>query len=95
MGLEVVYHHKVVTEDIPALPKVVGARIKKAIENKLLTHPETFGEPLRGSLVPLWKLRVGDYRIVFDVQGNKVYIHAIAHRKHIYTRFASNRNIMI
>ena len=94
MELKVVYHPKVVLEDIPALPKVVSARIKKAIENKLLIHPETFGEPLRGSLVPLWKLRVGDYRIVFDVKGDKVYIHAIAHRKHIYTRVANNRDRM-
>ena len=92
MELKVVYHPKVITEDIPALPKVVSARIKKAIENKLLTHPETFGEPLRGSLVPLWKLRVGDYRIVFDVQGSKVYIHAISHRKNIYNKVANNRD---
>ena len=91
MGLKIFYHPKVLTEDIPSLSKTVRLRIKKAIENKLLTYPQTFGEPLRGSLVPLWKLRVGDNRIVFDVEGNKVYIHAIGHRKHIYTHMAQNR----
>lgn len=92
MELKVIYHPKVITEDIPALPKVIRERVKKVIESKLLTHPETFGEPLRGSLVPLWKLRVGDYRIVFDVKGSGVYIHAIAHRKHIYSRVVTNRD---
>ena len=91
MELTVFYHPKVLSEDIPALSKSVRIRVKNAIEKKLLTHPHTFGSPLRGSLVPLWKLRVGDYRIVFDVQGDKVYIHAIGHRKHIYTHMAQNR----
>ncbi len=92
MGLKVFYHPKVLSQDIPSLSNAVRLRIKKAIDNKLLTHPQTFGEPLRGSLVPLWKLRVGDYRIVFDVENDCVYIHAIGHRKHIYTRIANNRD---
>jgi mRNA-degrading endonuclease RelE of RelBE toxin-antitoxin system len=92
MGLKICYHPKVVSEDIPNLPKANAARIKKAIESKLTTHPETFGTPLRGSLVPLWKLRMGDYRIVYDLRDSKVYIHAIGHRKHIYTRIANNRD---
>jgi mRNA interferase RelE/StbE len=91
MGLEIRYHPKVLSQDIPSLSNVVRVRIKKAIENKLLTHPQTFGEPLRGSLVPLWKLRVGDYRIVFEVEADKVSIHAIGHRKRIYTRIANSR----
>jgi mRNA interferase RelE/StbE len=91
MGLEIYYHPEVVSEDIPSLPKVMKQRVKKAIETKLATYPETFGTPLRGSLISLWKLRVGDYRIVYDLKDTKVYIHAIGHRKHIYTRIASNR----
>ena len=92
MELEVFYHPKVLSEDIPSLTKSVRIQLKKAIDNKLCTHPETFGTPLRGSLVPLWKLRVGDYRIVYDIKDTKVYIHAIGHRKHIYTRIANNRS---
>jgi mRNA interferase RelE/StbE len=92
MELGVYYHPKVLSEDIPALSKTFRIRIKKAIDNKLRTHPETFGAPLRGSLVPLWKLRVGDYRIVYDLKDAKVYIHAIGHRKHIYKRIANSRS---
>jgi mRNA interferase RelE/StbE len=92
MELSVRYHPKVVSDDIPTLSKTDALRIKKAIESKLCTHPETFGEPLRGSLVTLWKLRVGDYRIVYDLQDASVYIHAIGHRKHIYSRISEKRS---
>ena len=91
MELMVFYHPKVISDDIPALSKSVRLRVRKAVEKKLLTFPETFGEPLRGSLVPLWKLRVGDYRIVFDIVENQVYVHAIGHRRHIYTKTAPKR----
>lgn len=94
MEIEIFYHPKVVSEDIPTLSKVNRTRIKNAVEKKLLTHPETFGQPLRGSLVPLWKLRVGDYRIVYSFEDEKIYIHAIGHRRHIYTRIALNRERM-
>jgi mRNA interferase RelE/StbE len=92
MEVEVYYHPEVVSEDLPAIAKSIRTRIKKAIDTKLCTHPETFGTPLRGSLVPLWKLRVGDYRIVYNLKDAKVYIHAIGHRKHIYSRIANNRD---
>lgn len=92
MELEVYYHPKVLSEDLLSLSKTIRIRLKKGIDSKLRTHPETFGTPLRGSLVPLWKLRVGDYRIVYDLKDAKVYIHAIGHRKHIYTRIASSRS---
>lgn len=91
MEVAVYYHPKVVSEDLPAISKSIRTRIKKAIDTKLCTHPETFGTPLRGSLVPLWKLRVGDYRIVYDIEATCIYIHAIGHRKHIYTRITQNR----
>ena len=89
--MEVRYHPKVLSEDLPSITKTNRLRIKNAIEKKLHTHPETFGEPLRGSLIPIWKLRVGDYRIVYGFEDLKIYIHAIGHRKQIYTRIASNR----
>jgi mRNA-degrading endonuclease RelE of RelBE toxin-antitoxin system len=92
MEIIVLYHPKVLTDDLVSIPKAIKTRIKNAIEKKLLTYPETFGEPLRGSLVPLWKLRVGDYRIVYGFTATIVYVHAIGHRKHIYSKVASKRS---
>jgi mRNA interferase RelE/StbE len=42
--------------------------------------------PLKGNLSGLYKLRVGDYRIIYEVNLNDkvVTVHKIGHRKEIY-----------
>lgn len=37
------------------------------------------------SMSNLYRLRVGDYRVVYIVEGNRVIIKYIKHRKDIYT----------
>jgi len=32
----------------------------------------------------LWRLRVGNYRIVYERQRNKVYVPVIGHRREVY-----------
>jgi len=84
MAFELIYHHDVVERDIPALPKTMRARIRKAIEERLATSPESYGKPLRHSLHSLWSLRVGDYRIIYRIEGEEVLILKIAHRRDAY-----------
>lgn len=45
-------------------------------------------EGLTGDLVGLYKLRVGDYRVVYQVlhEEQVVVIHAIGHRREIYRK---------
>jgi mRNA interferase RelE/StbE len=78
------YLPKVVSKDIPSLPKTVRNQIKKVIETRLTVDPIGFGKPLRYSLKGARRLRVGDYRIVYQVKNNKVIISAIKHRKEVY-----------
>jgi len=78
------YHPAVKREDIPKLSQEVRFRIKRIIETKLVHEPEKYGIPLRGTLKKYWKLRVGDYRIVFKVKDKEVIILGIRHRKDIY-----------
>lgn len=78
------YHPAVVGTDIPRLDRTVRSRIKQAIEQKLMVAPEAFGVPLRRSLKGYRKLRVGDYRLVFRLAGDTVYILAILHRRVVY-----------
>lgn len=59
------------------------ARIKKAIEERLQVAPYDYGLPLRKSLKRYWKLRVGDYRIVYKIDNTTVMIFCICHRKNI------------
>jgi mRNA interferase RelE/StbE len=59
-------------------------RIKKAIEARLATVPHQYGEPLRKTLKGYWKLRVGDYRVVFKIVESEVWVLGIIHRKDVY-----------
>ena len=45
-------------------------------------------EPLKGDLSEFYKLRTGDYRILYEILHNEkmILIHAIGHRKDIYQK---------
>jgi len=84
MSFTLRYHQAVHTEDIPLIDQKTRNRIRKAIEERLQTAPQDYGEPLRKSLKGYWKLRVGDYRIVFKLLASEVWILGIKHRKSVY-----------
>lgn len=86
MPFTLVYHPEVKTRDIPALNRDMSKRIQRAIESRLSTEPERYGEPLRRTLKGYWKLRVGDYRVVFKVVKAEVLIFAIINRRDVYQR---------
>lgn len=48
--------------------------------------PRRFGAPLRRDLSGLWKYRIGDYRVVCDIQEEKVLVLVlrIGHRRKVY-----------
>ncbi|MFW5853594.1 MAG: type II toxin-antitoxin system RelE family toxin [Patescibacteria group bacterium] len=80
------YHPVVVNKDIPGLTNPWKQKIKKAIEDKSATNPYHYGKPLRRSLVGYRKLRVGDYRVIFRIDKNKIIILAIMNRRDIYKK---------
>jgi len=82
---EILYHEDVVKKDIPRIAANWQKRIRVAIEAKLRTQPEVYGKPLRRSLKSYRKLRVGDYRVIFRIEGQKVKIFIIQHRSKVYS----------
>ena len=78
------YHPAVRDEDLSLIDRRNRERIRRAIEGRLRIAPHDYGEPLRKSLKGYWKLRVGDYRVVFRVIESDVWILAIRHRKSVY-----------
>lgn len=78
------YHESVAKIDIPRLPKNESLRIRSVIENKLARDPVLYGLPLRATLKRYWKLRVGDYRIVYAIVKSEVRILVVAHRRDVY-----------
>ncbi len=84
MAFELKYHPDVKSVDLPLLDAKFKTRIKNAIETRLAIAPHLYGEPLRKTLRGYWKLRVGDYRVVFKVVNEEVWILGIIHRKKVY-----------
>ncbi|HEY5075500.1 MAG TPA: type II toxin-antitoxin system RelE/ParE family toxin [Pyrinomonadaceae bacterium] len=37
------------------------------------------------NFTPEFRLRVGEYRVLFEVEGNKVLIYRVRHRKDAYS----------
>ena len=84
MPFQLRYHPDVKTIDIPHLDAKLRTRIKNAIERRLSIAPHLYGEPLRKTLRGYWKLRGGDYRVVFKIADEEVWILGIIHRKKVY-----------
>jgi mRNA interferase RelE/StbE len=84
--MRVSYHPKVRDEDIPRLGHVAAGRIRVAIEGRLMAHPDKLGLPLRRGLHGYKKFRVGDYRVIYRLDGEEIKILIIGHRKDIYDR---------
>jgi len=74
----------VVEDDLPNIPTNMRERLSRSIKARLTSAPERYGAPLRSSLRGYWKLRVGDYRVVFRIVGNEVRILAVLHRSRVY-----------
>ena len=86
VNFDIVYHPDVAKKDIPKLSHFDKNKIKKAIGEKLTVCPELFGKPLRRSLKGYRKLRVGDYRIIYRIEGKEVKIFYIGHRSIVYQK---------
>ncbi len=80
------YHSAVRDLDIKRLDQKTKDRIRRAIETRLMTSPHEYGQPLRRTLKGYWKLRVGDYRVVFKIGKGEILILGICNRKEIYDK---------
>lgn len=69
---------------LDTLPRNLLTRMDTAIDTRLAVAPTMYGKPLRGSLAGYWKLRVGDYRIIYRITGRSVFVVSIRHRKDAY-----------
>ncbi len=82
----VVYSMDCLEKDIPKLSKDVLKKIKGAIESRLIVAPAVYGKPLRYTLKNLWSLRVGDFRVIYQISDREILVLRIGHRKEVYER---------
>ena len=93
MTWEIIYH-KDVDNDLKSVGPAAAKRIMRTINEKLTKAPDKFGAPLSNNLKDFRKLRIGDFRVVYQVLNKKVIVFVLAvgprRDKEIY-RSASNR----
>jgi mRNA interferase RelE/StbE len=70
------------------LDKAVQKQILRYLETRIAAaeHPQFFGKPLQGQLRKLWRYRVGDYRVLCDIQDHRltVLVISVGHRRNVY-----------
>jgi mRNA interferase RelE/StbE len=86
MNFLIRYDVRVLEKDWPKIPKTMQIRMMRAIEERLETEPTKLGKPLKHNFSGCYRLRVGDYRIIYFVKADihEVIVLAIKHRKDVY-----------
>jgi mRNA interferase RelE/StbE len=79
---------KTADKQISKLDRPVAAAIIRYLRERVLAldNPRGLGKALHGEKKGLWRYRVGDYRIICDIQdeAKTVTVLALGHRKEIY-----------
>jgi mRNA interferase RelE/StbE len=75
--------------DLSKLDRQIAQRIVKFLGQRVarLEDPRSIGEALKGSkLGDFWKYRVGDFRIVAEIQDKvlRIFVITVADRKDVY-----------
>jgi mRNA interferase RelE/StbE len=75
-------------ETITKLDHLAQAAVLKFLRGRLSTaeNPRQWGSALQGDKRGLWRYRVGDYRLICDIQDQKVVVLVleVAQRKDVY-----------
>ncbi|HKB70329.1 MAG TPA: type II toxin-antitoxin system RelE/ParE family toxin [Thermoanaerobaculia bacterium] len=74
-----------VAGDLRRIDRSAAERILRQIEQRL-SDPNRGGSPLSGEFAGLFRLRVGDYRVIYARRAAGVLVLRIAHRRDVYRR---------
>lgn len=69
-------------KDLKALPGQEKIRIVAQLEK--LQNDLTGNVKRLTNFVPEYRLRVGNYRVLFEVEDNKIVVYRVVHRKDAY-----------
>jgi len=78
-----IYFKKSVSKDIKKIDSAQRIKIMNQIQ-KALSENSHKGKRLTGDFEGLWRLRIGDYRVIYTVIRDGWLILRIGHRKDIY-----------
>jgi mRNA interferase RelE/StbE len=65
-------------------------RLSSRIELQIIKRIEAMSDDLKGdvkrltNLTPEYRLRVGDYRVLFEVENKNIVVYRVRHRREAY-----------
>ena len=65
----------------PEIKEKIGDALKRYSKDPL-NYARKMVDPSLGS----YRFRIGDYRVIFDIEGNEIIVLRVGHRKEIYRR---------
>ena len=73
-------------QDLTRLDKPVAKRIVRKLRWLADNLNDLSPEPLKGGFSGLYKLRQGDYRIIYEILRSEeiIVVHLIGHRREVY-----------
>lgn len=88
MNYEVIYTKKAV-KSLRKIDKEQQRLIVSWIEKHLVNtiDPKATGKPLKGNLNEFWRYRVGNYRILAEIDNDqvKIIVVNVGHRRDVYS----------
>lgn len=87
--------HPDVEQDLALLGKAEARRVLKIVRERIAEgEPDKIGKPLRGALAGHRRIRTGDVRIVYRIEGNEiVLVLCLGSRRDDEVYEAANRRV--
>lgn len=80
--------HDKARRELRKLNPSIQETILRFFRERIMTEgdPRRFGKALRHDHKGLWRYRIGDYRVVCQIQDTRliILVLAVGHRRHIY-----------
>lgn len=80
-------YKRTAVKEIQKLPPQIKKRLKLKLEwfvNQ--DDPLDFAEPLTKPMDAQYRFRVGNYRVLFDLEGSNIVVLYVQHRREVYRK---------
>jgi len=84
MKYRLVYTQRAI-KDIRKLEENVKRKIGEALK-RYEENPLKYASNLTDAAMGTYRFRIGDYRVIFDIEGNDIVVLRVGHRRDIYRR---------
>ncbi|MCD6471545.1 type II toxin-antitoxin system RelE/ParE family toxin [Candidatus Aerophobetes bacterium] len=84
MKYEIIYTERAV-KDLSRLDSAAKKRVAETLE-RYTEASLNYAKKMVDSALGTYRFRMGDYRVIFDIEGNELVVLRVGHRREIYRR---------